>query len=216
MTALVASALKPAGHSFAAADFFAPLLDLGLKASADKEVRMPFQPQRFERAVLAVTGQPLSAILESRCSAYAAAKTPPQKAQCVRELMAALDAEMDAETGQEVMARCACIGPGVIDRALAIQQEASDLDDLLVQLNAVHIGGGQLRLEDDTIHATYEHCYCGSVNRTRTPIPGPYCACSCGWYARLFEALLGRPVEVELLSSIIQGDPQCRFAIRIG
>jgi hypothetical protein len=176
---------------------------------------MPFNTQRFEHSVIASLGHPLPKSLAAGCVAYAGATTPRQRASAVRHLMTTLEAEAGTEVGHTIMQRCACIGQGVIDRALAVQQEAGDLEDLLARLNAVHIGGGYLRLEGDVIHATYDHCYCGSVNRATEPIPATYCACSCGWYARLFEALLGQPVEVELLGSIIQGDAQCGFAIRV-
>jgi hypothetical protein len=180
---------------------------------------MPFRPQLFEESVVAVLGRPLPEALADAAVTYASATTPVQKARCVGRLMAALDAEVEAGTGREIMDRCACIGQGVIDKALGLQRESADLDDLLARMNALHIGGGQLRAllghpsGEIAIAAAYDHCYCGSVNKARAPISATYCACSCGWYRRLFEALLGRPVEVELQSSIIQGDAQCRFVI---
>jgi predicted hydrocarbon binding protein len=132
--------------------------------------------------------------------------------------MDTLEREVDAPTGRAIMDRCACIGAGVIAKAQALQREAQDLDDLLARMNAAHLGGGHLRREStpegDVIHASYDRCYCGSVSKSREPVSATYCACSCGWYRRLFEALLDRPVEVALLSSILQGDDQCRFLIR--
>jgi len=62
----------------------------------------------------------------------------------------------------------------------------------------------------------YERCYCGSVSQTKEPFSATYCYCSCGWYRQLFETLLERPVEVELLGSVIQGDENCRFKIMMG
>jgi predicted ArsR family transcriptional regulator len=53
------------------------------------------------------------------------------------------------------------------------------------------------------------------VSKARKPVPATYCRCSCGWYGELFEAVLGRPVEVELLGSIASGDEQCRFVIHL-
>ncbi len=183
---------------------------------------MPFHPKKFEDAVVAVTGAPFPAALGEHCTAYAAAKTPLQKAQCVRDLMEALVTEVGADVGRAIMRCCACIGPGVINKALALKRDAppleseDGLDELLVRLNAVHIGGGHLRREGDVIRATYERCYCGSVSKTKAPLSATYCACSCGWYQRLFEALLDCPVVVELAGSIVQGHPACEFVIRPG
>ena len=176
---------------------------------------MPFRPQVFEHAATASLGSPLPEALTTGRSAYAAATTPLQKARAIRELMAALDREVDADTAQAIMQHCACMGQSVIDRALAMQREARDLDALLARLNAAHIGGGHLLREGDVIHAAYDRCYCGSVSKTKAPISATYCACSCGWFARLFEAVIGHPVNVELQASIIQGDDHCRFVIHL-
>lgn len=178
---------------------------------------MPFRARVFEDAVVAVLGRPFPQALATSCAAYATAKTPLQKAQCIQGVVVELDREVSAELAGAIMKRCACIGQNTIDRALALQREARDLDDLLAQLNAEHIGGGYLRAEAGgcIVQATYDRCYCGSVSKTRAPLSKTYCACSCGWYARLFEALFGHPVEVELFGSIIQGDEECRFRIHI-
>jgi predicted ArsR family transcriptional regulator len=179
---------------------------------------MPFQPQLFEQSVMEVLGGPAPEALREGAAAYATAKTPAQKARCIGELMVAVDETLSPEQGRAAMQRCACIGQGVIDKARAIQRESADLEDLLARLNDARIGGGYLALEADgsVITAAYDRCYCGSVKATRAPISSTYCACSCGWYARLFEALLGQPVRVELRSAIIAGADRCRFAIHTG
>ena len=178
---------------------------------------MPFNTTKFEQSVTDVTSQPLSPALADACAAYATASTPLQKARCVQALMAAVDEELGPEQGRAAMARCACIGQSVIDKACKLQREAASFEDLLAKMNAVHLGGGHLQLEDTpkgrVVHAAYDRCYCGSVSKTKAPISATYCACSCGWFARLFEALVGHPVEVELLSAVIQGAERCTFAI---
>jgi len=103
----------------------------------------------------------------------------------------------------------------VLEKAQGYTREAKDLDDLLDRLNQAHIGGGRLRREGDMIHASYERCYCGSVNKTKERISATYCHCSCGWYKELFETVLERSVEVERVESIVQGADACRFVIRV-
>ncbi len=41
------------------------------------------------------------------------------------------------------------------------------------------------------------------------------CYCSAGWYQRVFEEALGRPVKVRVLRSIISGADRCEFRIDI-
>jgi len=131
--------------------------------------------------------------------------------------MDVLDREVDRETRKTIMEACGrrCISVTTIKKARSLLQEARDLDDLLGRLKQVHIGGGYLQREGDVIRAAYDRCYCGSVSRTREPFSATYCHCSCGWYRQLFETLLCRPVAVELLGSIIQGDERCQFLIHI-
>jgi hypothetical protein len=176
---------------------------------------MPFKPQAFQEAIEGRVGEATREGLAQACADYAVLTTPLQKARCIRSMMDALDQAVDEPTRQAIMQACGrqCIGNSTLDKARKLAKAASGLDDLLAQLNQAHIGGGHLHHEGDVIHATYTRCYCGSVNQTKEPFSPTYCYCSCGWYRQLFETLLERPVAVELVSSIIQGDESCRFLI---
>ncbi len=178
---------------------------------------MPFRAGVFRENVRRlVAGTARDRLLEA-CREYGALTTPQQRARSIQGMMAVLDREVDEETGRAIMEACGrtCISAGTVAKARRLHREANDLDDLLCRLNEAHIGGGQLRREGDVIFAAYEGCYCGSVSHTRESISATYCRCSCGWFRELFETLLERPVEVELLSSIVQGHDRCEFAIRI-
>jgi len=108
-----------------------------------------------------------------------------------------------------------CIGQSVLDKAKSLKHGTGDIDEFLEKLNKAHIGGGKLRRDNSIIYASYERCYCGSVSKTQKPISLLYCQCSCGWYKKLFEATLGKPVKVELVDSIIHGADTCQFIIHI-
>jgi hypothetical protein len=61
-------------------------------------------------------------------------------------------------------------------------------------------------------------CHCGLVKRTildERELPAEWCHCGGGWYAQLWEGILGRPVRVEVLESVLGGDERCRFAIHL-
>ncbi len=178
---------------------------------------MPFRPHVFQENIAGRVPETTAEILAQACGDYDTLTTPLQRARCVKDVMDALDQTVDEPTRQAIMQACGrqCIGASILDKARKLARTAADLDDLLVRLNQSHIGGGHLRREGDVIHATYTRCYCGSVNQTKTAFSPTYCQCSCGWYHQLFETLLERPVTVELVSSIIQGDESCRFRIMI-
>jgi predicted hydrocarbon binding protein len=46
-------------------------------------------------------------------------------------------------------------------------------------------------------------------------VPADYCYCGAGFYKDIWEEILQQPVEVELLSSVLQGDDTCQVAIHL-
>jgi predicted hydrocarbon binding protein len=151
------------------------------------------------------------------CGAYDTITSPVKKARWIKGLMERLGAEVGESVARKVMEDCGrqCISHNVLGTARKHWREAEDIDDFLERLNQAHVGGGSLKREGGTIYGSYGRCYCGSVSKAGEPTPSIYCQCSCGWYKMLFEMVLERPVEVELLASIAQGADACRFAIHI-
>jgi predicted hydrocarbon binding protein len=178
---------------------------------------MPFSIKTFQEKIESSLPAAVSDELRSACLEYADMSTPVQKAGGIQKMMLLMDQSVDEETRREVMEACGrrCMGMSVLKKARQIQKEASDLDDLLQRLNEAHIGGGHMYREGSTVHAMYTRCYCGTVSQTREPISVTYCSCSCGWFRQLFESLMGHPVEVRLLDSIIQGGESCQFLIEL-
>lgn len=178
---------------------------------------MPFKVQRFEGSLAAHVDSAVMDRLTAGCEAYDTLKSPAEKAGWIRGLMDRLEDEVGERVAKEIMVDCGrqCIARGALKRAHRLWQEAEDIDDFLDKLNQAHIGGGNLRREGDIVYGSYGRCYCGSVSKAKERLSSIYCSCSCGWYKELFETALERPVEVELLDSIVQGAEACRFAIRI-
>jgi hypothetical protein len=73
--------------------------------------------------------------------------------------------------------------------------------------------------EKDPIKRKYYACHCQLVRtafRNGKPnIPPTFCYCSAGYEKLHFDVIFGEPVEVELLETLLKGDPRCRFAIKI-
>ena len=178
---------------------------------------MAFRPKRFVGSLGAEVDEATSTQVMACLPPYEECKSPARQAAWIGELMRRLEGVAGPEAAGAVMEACGrqCIGATTLAKAREIAAVAEDLDDLLARLNEAHLGGGQLRREGDAIHAAYDRCYCGSVSKAREPVSTIYCRCSCGWYGALFEAALGRPVEVELLSSIAGGAAQCRFVVHV-
>ena len=70
---------------------------------------------------------------------------------------------------------------------------------------------------EDEIERRYAYCHCPRVRETvRAPkqaVPRLYCYCGAGFYQDIWETVLGRPVEVEVLETVLEGGEVCRIAI---
>jgi predicted hydrocarbon binding protein len=178
---------------------------------------MPFKLPRFLNNLDAHAIKGVHKELMQNRVPYDTLTTGSQTAKWIGNLVDDLVVDIGVDYAKVVMEACGqqCIGQSVLDKARLIKQDSSNIDEFLEKLNYAHIGGGKLRRENDVIYASYERCYCGSVSKTRQPISTIYCQCSCGWYKKLFEATLDKPVKVELLDSIIHGADTCQFIIHI-
>jgi predicted hydrocarbon binding protein len=62
------------------------------------------------------------------------------------------------------------------------------------------------------------YCHCPRVRdavQSGVRISGTYCYCGAGFYKGVWEEILQRPVEVEVLESVMRGDEVCTVAIRL-
>ena len=59
-------------------------------------------------------------------------------------------------------------------------------------------------------------CLCPLVESKPAGLSATYCLCSVGYVKAMHEKLLQRPVEVELVESVLMGDKRCRFRMTVG
>jgi hypothetical protein len=58
-------------------------------------------------------------------------------------------------------------------------------------------------------------CLCTFAENKPAGLSPRYCRCSVGYVKEWFDRKFGKPVEVELLSSVLRGDDWCRFKITV-
>ncbi len=59
-------------------------------------------------------------------------------------------------------------------------------------------------------------CLCPAAEAQSAKTISPsYCWCSLGYVKEMHERVFGRPVNVELLASVLHGDPRCRFRMTL-
>jgi hypothetical protein len=63
----------------------------------------------------------------------------------------------------------------------------------------------------------YCHCprVCHALLSENTSISPTYCLCGAGFYQALWEEILGHPVTVRVLKSVLQGDDVCQIEINL-
>lgn len=58
------------------------------------------------------------------------------------------------------------------------------------------------------------YCHCPMIRTHLSEGISPtFCNCSAGWYRRLWEGILERPIRIKILASLVKGDQNCKFAI---
>ena len=185
---------------------------------------MPFHVSRFRGSFNKVTGKDPSSVLDTDLSDYQKLKTPLQKARFIKALMEDLLGKTSRARANRIMRECGyvyqsgvsqCVGEPMVKKAKKLYKESKNIKEFLAKLNANHVGGGHLRLKQGVIEASYDRCYCGAVSKAKERIPLTYCYCATGWYRRIFEEALSRPVKVEVLQSIANGADRCEFRIYI-
>jgi predicted hydrocarbon binding protein len=155
--------------------------------------------------------------LIKRCGKIDSSSSPVQKAKFAKCLMDSLEKKFPEKVRTKVMENCGrrCIGAPTIRKAKTIKRNTKNLAELIDGLNKQHIGGGRLRLEDNTINVEYGKCYCGMVSKTKERFSSTYCNCSRGYLVELFEQTFEKPVKVDLVESIIQGAKCCKFIVHV-
>ena len=178
---------------------------------------MPFRSKEFNLQIEIFVEGPLKEELLQKSTKLLSLKNPQEKAKCIKEITDLMDEKLEKETKKDILEACGgkCIGSSILKKALVLQKQSANIDDLLNKVNSAHIGGGHLVRKENIIFAQYDKCYCGSVNRSKERFSETFCYCSCGWYKQLFETLIQKSITIELVNSILQGNSVCQFQIHI-
>ncbi len=169
--------------------------------------------------------------------------TVAERFQWAKGAMQRLDCLADEAQKYDIVSSCAHIFPAhEIAQLKAIYQDArAQVDDPLQAVDAViaHMRGpvwGQETyrqgrviyttkgprdpkgFEDaqDDLERRRAYCFCPVLRPYLDEgMPITYCYCGAGWYRRQWEEPLGRPVRIDVVKSVLQGDECCQFAIHL-
>jgi predicted ArsR family transcriptional regulator len=131
----------------------------------------------------------------------------------ITNLIDSLEKNVDEKTIAKILEQCGrqCQSQSFINKARAIHAKSKNTDDFLEKLSRIY---KHLHREGEKVYLVYPKCYCSQVNKIpKGKLSGTYCNCSRGWAKALFEGATGKPVEVTMEKSIINGDDQCKFRV---
>jgi len=66
--------------------------------------------------------------------------------------------------------------------------------------------------QEDKIRAA---CFCPLIHSTLDEMPRSYCYCGAGWARQLFEPIIGVPLEIDIVETVIDGGDICKFAVHL-
>jgi hypothetical protein len=150
-------------------------------------------------------------------------------AQWVKGAMERLDASVDENTRVQVMLNCgyncATKNHRVIERAVGRRKKFASTDEFLAAEEENPMKGTKLVREGNILYQYYTpqafarpmRCYCGLFKGlpTEDKVSPTYCNCGKGFAEKYWEAVLQKPVKVDLLQTAISGAKECKFAIDI-
>ncbi len=127
-------------------------------------------------------------------------------------ILASIDSTSE-ETRRRLMESCGrnCARSSVVNSAARCR---GDLGKFLGTMRK-WIGKDNVLLEGNRIDLTYDRCLCPLPLEVPESLASTFCNCSRGWLLEMFELVVGRPVEVELVSSIKAGGDKCRFVVLV-
>ena len=129
-------------------------------------------------------------------------------------ICADLEEEFDDDTIKPIRMDCAC-GPemGKINKLKKIYQSSVDLSDFAEKVNKLN-QGFTIQYKDNALFLMYPRCYCSCVKRVEKPISKSWCYCTLGYTKKMFEHILEKAVEVELIHSVKTGGKLCEIKIK--
>jgi len=153
------------------------------------------------------------------------------------------DAVSDPETRCRIVSGCAHRFPKVlIDEMRQTYQEAGSIDELLASMRRDRPKDGlpgpnypkrvgntiyEAKLPRDPkgyknaktdLERRISYCFCPTLKvamRAGETISPTFCNCGAGWFLQKWEGILGKPVEVELIRSVLKGDDLCEVAVHL-
>lgn len=161
--------------------------------------------------------------------------TMDERFEWIKASIERLDKLADDEQKFEILSMCAHVFPiERIEHLRTVYQRSKDIDEVLRVMHEDPSWYSRPTREGNIIRIkkvpydkeTYEsakdadekkraYCHCPMVRNFLDQIPSSFCYCGAGWPRRLWEGVTGKPVRVEMVKSLTNGDDFCEFAVHL-
>lgn len=199
---------------------------------------------KLARGLERVLGQEMRDVVMQGSETLSIASHPEDRFLWVKAMLERLDGLADEQQKYDILSGCAHVfPPGQVAKLKAVFDEAyAQIHDGLQAVDAVldfmerDPGWGERPTRaghtlyaakgprDPQAYAVAKtdlerrsaYCFCPLVrHQLDQGMPVAFCYCGSGWYRRQFEGAIGRPVTIEIVTSVLRGDDVCRFAIHL-
>jgi len=144
----------------------------------------------------------------------------------VTRFMDVLDENLDKETCRKIMMANGrkCYRGWIEETGRKINQitleQYADWIDKNVKDDSYRIEGNVIYFQfmaaaETGLPSEEGKCLCTFVETMPEGLSETYCDCSIGYVKEWHELLLGRPVEVEIIESVLKGNKRCKFKITV-
>jgi Family of unknown function (DUF6144) len=186
--------------------------------------------QALEANITQFAGEPASRKIMNGSEGLTAKTDKKKMAKWVKGAMERFDSQIDDEKIRtRIMENCghecAKVNGRVIERAKVRRRKFKSDDAFLEAEQQKPMTGTRLVREGNVLNQYYTpktftrpmRCYCSLLRGLpeEEKVSITYCNCSKGFVETLWESVLGRPVKVELVQSVISGADECEFKIHI-
>lgn len=129
----------------------------------------------------------------------------------VQNILKAIESQCSEEQARKIMTNCGehCPFSHMPDEELLELKEQSssekELLDLLTEYWRLHRDG-------EKYYIIFDQCFCPMVMENTSSV---LCFCTLGSLKKKFKLALDRDVDITMETTILRGDPRCRFQIHV-
>ena len=193
--------------------------------------------ERLERSLERVMSEEVkNEIMRDREKFFTIESSYDDRIQWLRDMLNRLDKVANEDQKYNIISCCAHeFSKKRIDYMKNIYKKTKDIDEVIKEMQKDYAWYENPVRKGDLIYLSkipvnpdgYEkaqnieekkknYCHCRFINDNLDKGISPtFCYCGTGWYRQLWEGILGKPIKIKILKSLLKGDETCEVAIQL-